>query len=155
MRIFDTKTDIAFEAFYAKDYAASCSILKNAYESLLECFSTEQHSQHYMEKALTVLQELVQIPEVEMTPHIRQVIQTEIELLENPSLAFLIQSRASSVATIVGLLSDLETIFQYWEDYLGGVGNTTKPSITVSIESRGQFSFFENIYEAKGVSSTD
>lgn len=146
MKLFNDKINLAFEAFYAKDFSASCSILKSAYTLLIEDKLKTYPAPYYMEKALTVVEELIKIPEVESTDYTKGIMVLERAAIFNQS-DNIFESRLHSLIGITHLLEDIETIIQYWEEYLGGVNNTTKPSITVSIESKGQFSFFENIYE--------
>jgi len=154
MKSFNKKINIAFEAFYAKDFSASCSLLRDAYILLIKDELKTYPAPYYMEKALTVVEELVRIPELEPTDYIKNIISAEKKSIFNQS-DNIFESRLASIIGITNLLEDLETIIDYWEEYLGGVHKTTRPGITVSIESKGQFSFFENIYDMQSAQSND
>lgn len=152
MYLFNAKINLAFEAFYARDYLTCCQSLQNAYRLLSESNGSIVPSRYYMEKGLTIIEELVKLPEIEPTDYIISIIaQERAVFFEEEDNIFHLW--ANSVDTIVGLLQDIENLVQYWDEYLGGMNQNSKPSITVGIESKGQYSFYENIYESKSAES--
>lgn len=148
MYLFNTKINLAFEAFYARDYLMSCEALQNAYILLSESNGSIVPSRYYMEKGLTIIEEIIRLPEIEPTDYIISIMAHEraIFLKDEDNIFHL---WANSVDKVVGLLQDIGDLIQYWDEYLGGMNQSLKPTITVGIDAKGQYSFFENIYESK------
>lgn len=152
MYLFNTKINLAFEAFYARDYLMCCQSLQNAYVLLSESNGSIVPSRYYMEKGLTIIEEMIRLPEIEPTDYIISIMAQERAIFykEDDNVFHL---WANSVDRIIELLQDIGNLIQYWDEYLGGMNQSLKPSITVGIESKGQYSFFENIYESKSAES--
>jgi hypothetical protein len=152
MQLFNTKINLAFGAFYARDYLMSCQALKNAYVLLSKSNGSIVPSRYYMEKGLTIIEEIIRLPEIESTDYIIFIMaQERANFIKEDDNIFHLW--ADSVDRIIELLQDIENLIQYWDEYLGGMNQNSKPSITVGIDAKGQYSFFENIYESKSAGS--
>ncbi|MGK0391607.1 MAG: hypothetical protein ACI94Y_004374 [Maribacter sp.] len=152
MDLFNTKVNLAFEAFYARDYLMSCQIIQNAYVLLLESNGSIVPSRYYMEKGLTIIEEIIRLPEIEPTDYITSImVQERANFFKEEDNIFHLWTNVTE--QIVALLQDVGNLIQYWDEYLGGMNQSPKPSITVGIDAKGQYSFFENIYAPKSAES--
>lgn len=153
MTLFNNKTNLAFNTFYAKDYLATCILLKEAYESLIESEIKIIPSPYFISKGLVILEEFTMLPEIERTDYLSNIIRKGKSILLG-SANISSQEKLLMFPILIDLLQDLQSILQYWNEYLGGMNTTDKPSITVGIESRGKYHFYENIYEPKSMDSS-
>ncbi len=153
MNLFNSIIDSSFESFYSKEYMKTCNLLKQAYNMLLKKGSVNDVSTYHMEKALTILEELVQLPEFERTDHVVNILSLERAVLFNDS-TYIFHNRMHSISRLLGLIHDLRTIINYWDEYLDGINSQERPSITVGIESKGKYVFYENIYQSNSLKAS-
>lgn len=153
MTLFSEKINLAFNSFYSKDYLSTCNLLKEAFESLIELDIKIMPSSYSISKGLIILEEFIQLPEIESTDYLLDIInEGKTILLGSSKNAF--QKKLLAISMLIDLLHDLQSILEYWDEYLGGMNTSQKPDITVGIESKGQYYFYENIYEPKSMGSS-
>lgn len=153
MTVFNDKTNLAFNAFHVKDYLSACILLKEAYQSLVEADIKIVPSPYSISKGLIILEGFTQVSEIELTDYLAGLIHRSKTILLGTSN----HSSREKFAIFLGLidlLDDLQSICQYWNEYLGGMNTTDKPSITVGLESKGQYHFYENIYEPRSMDNS-
>ncbi len=131
------------EAFTAKDFTACCDLLYEVYLQWSQ--SRSMIPKEGLNVALSVVEHLVELPEIEVTDYIVGILAEERVLLERTSP---LPSSLRSVMRLKDLVYDLRIVIHYMEDYFGRMDETATPAITVGIEALGKYSFYENIYES-------
>ncbi len=132
------------EAFFAKDYVRSISLLLEVYDEWSK--QKEVPLKKELNSALEIIEQIVELPEIEVTDYIVGILSEERVLLERN---FPPPDTRASIDRLKNLVYDLQVIITYFEEYLGVMNETKTPSISVGIEALGKYCFYENIYESE------
>ncbi len=144
MKLIIEKINLAKEAFSKKNYLTSVSFLDEAYQMWNQNIETISSSKHFREEALLLLEKIIALPELEITDYIINILAEEKAAIEDEWSIFM---NSNSIIQFKELLYDLWTVIHYFDEYLGGMNHSQQPPITVGIESKGEYSFYENFYE--------
>ncbi len=139
-----SKINFAKEAFYAKDYSSSSESLYEIYKQWAA--KPQQAKKENLNDVLAIVEQLVELPEIEVTDYIVGILAEERVLLERNTP---LPNTSKSIERLKNLCYDLHVVINYFHDYLGGMNESLSPTITVGIESQGKYCFFENIYESQ------
>jgi hypothetical protein len=143
MKLFKEKIKLCHEAYYAEDYLACSRFLEEAYIYWFEQYGEIPLPTEVMRDGLLVAKGLLELPELDPTDYTKGIIYAENTMLNEHH------------ATRIGwglhafreLTHHLRIVIQYLEEYLGHIGQSSRPSITVGIDEPGKYSFYQNIYQ--------
>ncbi len=147
MRAFTLKVSFGEEAFLAADYLSTAEYLESAFSYLLDKAVKTQLPVDALKSALDLAEQMVGLPEVEITDYVTHILSEMKASLEGEDAdAWNDVNKWITLERFRTLWYDLLVIIRYMDDYFGQLGQSEQPAITVAIDDRGQYSFYENVY---------
>ncbi len=147
MRAFILKVGFGKEAFLAEDYLGTAEYLESAFSYLLDKAVKTQLSVSALKDALDLAEQMVELPEVEVTDYVAHILSEMKAAIEGEDAdTWNDVDRWITLERFRTFWYDLLVIIRYMDDYFGQLGQSEQPAITVAIDDRGQYSFYENVY---------